>query len=260
MSIYAYHLLKGLGLSEPRVVRLLSVLRTQNLDSDEVIWPKGSFPSAWVYIETGLVSACVPATGESALAPINIYGQGTWFGEAAILSHQALNHEYVCLTPSRVICVPLADAMDAFDNEPEFARYIARLVAWRNQQHSEMLSLMRVGNPQLRVVMGLALFAEALNSSASHLPTSGNHYSLDIPLKQAVLASLCGVSRGIFSECVQQLAAEGWLRLNYATLSLLNVDAWERFSRRHRQTRLTPAKPTMADLLPLMREASPASA
>lgn len=260
MSIYAYHLLKGLGLSEQRVVRLLPALRTQNLDSDEVIWPKGSSPTAWIYIETGLVSACVPAAADNALTPVNIYGQGTWFGEAAILSKQALNHEYVCLTPARVICVPLAEAMDAFDNEPEFARYIARLVAWRNQQHAEMLTLMRIGSPQLRVVMGLALFAEALHNSSSHLPTSGNDYSLEIPLKQAVLASLCGVSRGIFSECVQQLAAEGWLRLSYATLGLLHIDVWERFSHRHRQTRLSATKPGMPELLALMRDAKPQSA
>lgn len=254
MSIYAYHLLKGLGISEQRLVRMLPSMQSRALESHVTLYPRGSIPDTWTHIESGLITACMPLAGESTVSPVHIYGPGTWVGEATIVQPQAISLEYVTLTASRIISMPIADARDAFEQEPEFARYIARLVTWRNQQHAEMLTLLHIGGPQLRVVMGLALFAEALKSSASHLPTSGHEPSLDIPLKQAVLASLCGVSRSVFSECVQQLAVGGWLRLDYGMLSLLQVDTWGRFSKRYRQTRLTAARPTMPELMDLMRD------
>lgn len=255
MSIYAYPLLKGIGLSEPRVLAVLPSIKVESLDVGRVICRKGSQPEAWTHIVSGLVGAGIPDK-DGAITPINIFGPGSWFGEITILNRRALLLECICLTPVRILTMPLAHAVDAFENEADFARHIARLVAWRAQQQAEMLILMRQGSPQLRVVMGLALFAEALHNSNSHLPTNGLDDSIDIPLKQSLLASLCGVSRGIFSECVQQLAAAGWIRLNYAMLALPNIAIWRKFSRQYRQNRLNTVKPSMQEILALMEEAS----
>ena len=71
-----------------------------------------------------------------------------------------------------------------------------------------------------------------------------------------MIASVCGVSRGVFSELVQQLAAAGWLRVNYATLELRSSEAWLRFSRIQRQARMSITKPTLEELLLLMEEAA----
>lgn len=255
MSIYPYQLLKGLGLSEPRVLELLPSIKVEALDVDQVIYCKGSRPEAWMHVVSGLVGAGIPDQ-DGAILPIHIFGPGTWFGEITILNRRALPLECLCLTPVRILTMPLAQAVEAFEQEADFARHIARRVAWRAQQQAEMLILLRQGSPQLRVVMGLALFAEALHNSHSHLPTPELDDCIDIPLKQSLLASLCGVSRGIFSECVQQLAAAGWVRLNYATLALPSVAVWRRFSRQYRQNRLNAVKPSMQDILSLMQEAS----
>ena len=118
------------------------------------------------------------------------------------------------------------------------------------------MTLMRTGSPELRVVMGLALLAEALNSSSSHLPTSELDDSLEIPLKQSLLAAMCGVSRGVFSVCAQQVAEAGWLDVNYATVKLTHIKTWGHFSRKYRQNRLNKSKPSVQDLLSLMHEAS----
>lgn len=255
MSIYAYQLLKGLGLSEQRVLAVLPSIKVESLDADQIICRKGSQPEVWTHIVSGLVSVGIPQKN-GVITPINIFGAGTWFGEIAILNHKTLMLDGVCLTPVRILTMPFEQAVDAFENEAEFSRHIAHLVAWRAQQHAEMLILMRLGSPQLRVVMGLALFAEALHNSNSHLPTNELDDSLDIPLKQSVLAAMCGVSRGIFSECVQHLAAAGWVRLSYATLALSNVRVWHKFSSNHRQNRLNNTKPTMPELLLMFEEAA----
>jgi CRP-like cAMP-binding protein len=255
VSIYAYQLLKGLGLLEQRVLRVLPCIKVESLDAGQIICRKGSQPQAWTHIVSGLVSAGIPDK-DGTITPINIFGPGTWFGEVAILNRRALMLECICLTPVRILTMPLDQAVEAFEHDAEFSRHIARLVAWRTQQHAEMLTLMRLGSPQLRVVMGLALFAEALHNSNSHLPTNGLDDSLEIPLKQSVLASLCGVSRGVFSECVQQLAAAGWVRLNYATLALSSIVVWRKFSCQYRQSRINSVKSSMQEILLLMEEAA----
>ena len=114
---------------------------------------------------------------------------------------------------------------------------------------------MKQGSPPLRVVMGLALFAEALFYNSSRPPTRGpEQTSMEIPVKQSVIASVFGVSRSVFSELVQHLASAGFLRVNYATLELRSVETWLRFSRKYRQARMNVTKPTMDELILLMRQ------
>ncbi|MDI1243974.1 MAG: Crp/Fnr family transcriptional regulator [Rhodoferax sp.] len=258
MSIYTYQLLKGVGLSEQRVLSVLPKIKVDSLNAGQIICHKGSQPEAWHHIVSGLVGAGIPQEN-GVITPINIFGPGTWFGEVAILNHRPLMVDCVCLTPVRILKMPLEQAVDAFENDADFSRHVARLIAWRTQQQSEMLILMRLGSPQLRVVLGLALFAEALHSSNSHLPTNELDDSLDIPVKQSALAAMCGVSRGIFSECVQHLAAAGWVRLSYATLALSKILVWHNFSRRHRQNRHNNAKPVMPEILHMFEEAAVSS-
>ncbi|MFZ3159400.1 MAG: Crp/Fnr family transcriptional regulator [Rhodoferax sp.] len=117
-------------------------IKVQSLDANQIICRKGSQPEAWTHIVADLVSAGIP-DNNGVITPINIFGPGTWFGEIAILNRQALMLECICLTPVRILTMPLAQAVEAFESEAEFSRYIARLVAWRTQQHAEMLTLMR---------------------------------------------------------------------------------------------------------------------
>lgn len=256
-SAYIYQLLMGLGLGERRVLQMLQRVKMSAFDAGTIIWPKGGQVEAWTYIISGLVGASVPMQ-EGGSIQVNIYGPRTWFGEEALLNRYPSGLEYGCLTPLRVVSVPAADTLAAFQDEPEFARYVALLMAWRSRQHSERVVLMKQGSPPLRVVMGLALFAEALFYNSSRPPTRGpEETSMEIPVKQSVIASVFGVSRSVFSELVQHLASAGFLRVNYATLELCSVETWLRFSRKYRQTRMNMTKPTMDELLLLMREEFP---
>jgi CRP-like cAMP-binding protein len=255
VSIYAYQLLNGLGISEQRLLRMLPNIRVRSFDPDHVICRKGVRPESFSHVLNGLICAGAPEP-DGSVTPIHILGPGTWFGVDAVLNPGAVALETICLTPVRVLDIPLADATEAFECEPRFSQYLAQLMSWRSQRHTERLTLMRLGSPQLRVVMGLALFAEALHNSSSHLPTNVLDDFQEIPLKQSLLASMCGVSRGIFSECVQQLAGADWIRLNYATLALSRVRVWHKFSNNHRNNRHNNNKPSMPEILSLMSEAS----
>lgn len=253
MSIYDYHVLKSLGFSDAGIIQLLPKLINKTFAADQVLWPKGAPEHPWCHILSGLASASLPHV-DGDYAPVDIYGTGSWFGEDTIFNHSPSALEYVSLTGMRVLMLSREDARQAFAAEPRFAQYIAELVAWRSQRHAEMLALARTGNPTLRVVLGVAMFAESIHKGASHLPTAHNKDCLEIPLKQSLIAAICGVSRGVFSEQIQPLVAAGWLRVNYSTITVLKLSCWGKFSRTHREKRMIDAKPTMADMLRMLAQ------
>lgn len=256
MALQHYTPLRGLGLSDHSVERLRLRIESQHLETGAILWYKGAHLQPLTHIISGLVSAGIPGP-DCTIKPINIYGPGTWFGESAFLSQRPSILEYTCLTPVYIQSISSTDALEAFEQEPLFAHFIARLLSWRDQQHTEMLALMKLTNPEVRVVMGLALFAEALRSSSSHMSYINEMETLELPIKQELLASLCGVSRGAISICLQQLAAAGWARLDYGGVMLLNIPTWYEFSRTHRLNCLRRAKISMSDILNCMQEISP---
>jgi CRP/FNR family cyclic AMP-dependent transcriptional regulator len=152
--------------------------------------------------------------------------------------------------------MPMAVLWQLFNTEPGFARYIAKVATWRAQRKAETLVLMKLGNPCLRVVMGIAQFAEALASHSERPATEGLEGGIAIPVTQAVIAAMCGVSRAVFSEYVQPLASNGWLSISYGRIELLSIATWHRFSRARRADPISGVNPTMEELLAELHRAS----
>lgn len=251
MSIYDYHILKGLNISEERVLKLLPHIETVHFQHCETIVPKGALQNDWFHLVTGFVNAAIPSS-DGKYTSVNIYGPGAWFGEDSFVNEKSSEKGYFCLTSARILRIPRACAVEIFNSEPEFIRYIARLVSWRGSQQATMLMLQKTGSPPLRTIMGLALFAESIGNGASHLPSANTDDHLEIPLKQATFASMCGVSRGLFSDCVQRIAEAGYIKLNYSTLQILNVKAWTHFAQTYRKNPISLTKVEVPELLALI--------
>ena len=249
---YVYTRLRRLGLPDALAVQTAPLVKVQAFVAGKKIWTKGGEVQHWQYIMDGLVSASIPTTNSES-TPISVYGKGAWFGEQSIINRKPSFADYVCLTPTEVLCMPAATFDTLFSQEPEFARYVAKLMAWRVQKTSETLTLMKLGNPCLRVVMGLAQFAEALAYRSERPPTVAMGEGVEIPIAQNTLASLCGVSRTLFSEYVQQLAQNEWLKLHYGKLEILNIATWLRFARRQREDHVNTLSLTIAELLEVLR-------
>ncbi len=245
---YILKRLRHLGLTDP-VARLVARdIKVLSFEAGQTIWAKGSMIQSWQLILHGLVSAAIP-TANSDSTPISVYGDGAWFGEQTIINRKPSYAAYVCLVPTEVLSMPAERFDQLFLEDAEFARFVAKLVAWRVQKTSETLMLMKLGNPCLRVVMGLAQFAEALSYRSERPPTIGFGDGLEIPIPQSTLASLCGVSRTLFSEFAQALANDQWLKLSYGKLEVLSPLAWHSFAQRQRALDTGQLAPTMAELL-----------
>jgi hypothetical protein len=115
-----------------------------------------------------------------------------------------------------------------------------------------MRYLLTGADPAPRVIFGLAMLAEALNSSYSHLAVYLPEGPLTIPVKQTLLASLCCVSRGVFSSTAQQLADAAVLQVNYASTQLLSTKAWLNLSSQYRQDKAACGQLSIEQMLLLM--------
>jgi len=76
---------------------------------------------------------------------------------------------------------------------------------------------------------------------------------VEIPIAQTTLASLCGVSRTLFSEYVQQLSSKGWIKISYGKLEILSIAAWYAFARGQRERNLSNLSPSIEELLAELR-------
>jgi CRP/FNR family cyclic AMP-dependent transcriptional regulator len=248
LSTYAHRLLQKIQFSKTRILSVLPQLTLTSFDEGEAIWNKGHSVQSWNCVMTGYVAASLPIGGGKPL-PVHIYGPMAWFGEQPLLNKQPTQFEYTCLTPVEVIGMNKKSFESAILEEPDFVRYIAMLMAWRAQQQSEMLMLMRLGSSPLRVVMGLAQYAEALDCRFPSAAKNINKGVVDIPITQSQIAALCGVSRTLFSEYLQHLARAGWLKVRYGGIELQSVQTWRIFARKLRECSCVRSRASLLELL-----------
>lgn len=255
MSKFINQLLRDVHLSEQRIMKMLPLLSIRSYEAGEVIWTKGRPVLAWNCVMTGFVAAAEPmATG--VMMPLHVHGPHDWFGEQALLGGQTSMLDYVCLTPVELISMRQSCLEDALQEESEFMRFMMHLLARRVEQHTNLQLLLRLGGMPLRVVMGLAQFAMNQPPSLAAQWQQQPDDVVDISLSQEQIAAVCGVSRTLFSECLQQLAKGGWVKLRYGGMHLQPAAAWRVFASQWQQRQISVSRLSMNELLEELSQAS----
>lgn len=247
MSDFYQQVLRNLGVAEAHRPDAMRNLKIVSMGKDEVIWPSSSWPDAWIMVISGMVAATAPTTEH--LMPICVYGPYAWFGEQPIINSTPTYLQYVCSTDVQLLKMPAQQFLHLMGCDLTFTQHVSALMAWRSQRQSDGLALMRLGSTPVRVVMGLTQFAEALLSRSSRPPIEGLNGCVVLPVKQDFIARMCGVSRSLFSGCVQELEANGWLRISYGTLELKSIEVWCDVARRLNERRLKAGDVTLKQLL-----------
>jgi CRP-like cAMP-binding protein len=249
---YAYQKLCEVGFSEQSASRFAPKVQISSYEEGDVVWRRGAPVLGWSGIINGVVVASMPDT-DKATVSIGLYGNDAWFGEYAILNNRPSYANYTCMVSTDIVSVPSATVHEVVNSDAKFAGAISRLVAWRAQRSSEMLVLMRICNPVIRSVMGLYLFSEALAYCDDRPPTLSAFESMTVPFKQAMIASFCGVSRTVMSDCLQKLAAQDWVKISYGQVELLYYATWQRFANKQRNQLTLSTNPDMDEILADLR-------
>ena len=246
MSKYAQQLLQGMRLSEARIRHVRLLLTIRSFDEGALIWARGRSVQAWNCIITGYVAAGIPEQRGGRM-PLHLFGPDAWFGEQALLDGQPSDLDYICLTPVEVIGMSQACMQETMQKEPDFSEALLQQMAWRARQHTAMMAVMRTGCISLRLISGLAQFAQAQSLQAAERVSDCD--VVDIPIGQDKIAALCGISRTLFSAGLQHLVKAGWVKVRYGAMELQSAQAWRIFAQRQRDSPGLNSRPSMAELL-----------
>lgn len=255
MSKFFHQLLRDLHLSDQRILKMLPLLSIRSYEAGDIIWNKGQPVLAWSCVMTGLVAASQPLV-HGGMTPLQVHGPHAWFGEQALLGGQPSMLDYVCMTPVELIRMRQSCLEDALREDAEFMRFMLQLLAKRVEHHTQWQLLLRLGGIPLRVVMGLAQFALHQPPSLAAQWQQQSDDAVDISLSQDQIAAVCGVSRTLFSECLQRLAKAGWVKLRYGGMSMQSASAWRLFARQWPQRQSSVSRQSMNELLEELSQAS----
>jgi len=218
-----------MGLSS-HVARLVSGdCAIASIDSNRVVWERGDIPESWDLVISGLVVVS-QGNSVSGMRLVHFFGNGAWYGEQNIINSSPTYHRYHTMDQVDLMRMPARLFLGLMRDEPDFARCIAKLGAWKNQLLWDTNSLLKAGTPSLRVVLGLGLCAENLASTALPHLIDTQFDRLKIPLKQQLLAQYCGVSRTIMSKHLQMLQLHGLIKIDYSEVELLMLGHWRGFT------------------------------
>jgi len=264
-------LLVAMGMPDDRARLVAPRVRLGQFRRGALIAPRGAIPEAWCYVESGLVASAVPlidgwpqpgdgglAAGDGAAPePTNrvsqLYGQGAWFGEAALVDPAPAPLQYHALAPSVVGFMPGAEFHAALDGCPYFARYVFNLVSHRAGRMLQLMLAHKHGSPACRVVYTLAHLCEALDESSAWSPTPANSERVVVDCGQTELAHACDVSRALFSSILGALAAAGFAEASYGRLVFLRCAAWRGVARRVREGAVFEAGQSLGGFIDMLR-------
>ena len=245
---YVFQQLSDLGLSNRLALEVSQNVKISSYEAQHVIWTKGDEVDSLQLIISGLVTEFIPAVKIKSTF-IDLYWEGRWFGEQHVINGTRSISDYVCLVPTDVLKIPVAAVRQILDVDQGFTRRLLALASWRNQNTLERLILVRHGNPNLRIVVGLTLFAEAQLHYANRSGHGKTPSSVEVYVSQSLLASLLGVSRTLFSNVLHALCKEKLLFTSYKKIVFVSLEAWMGFAQRHRSVRLTNFDPTLEEIL-----------
>lgn len=250
MSIFAYQALKGLQLSESAVRGCMAQLETATVGAGQGF---GIAVMSDLYLVCdGLVMSTL-SNGAEASFPIDIYGPNTWIGGGALFDADAAAARYVAIVPSRVLRLPSASTAQYVLGERPFLDFIGKLLRWRDGHHVAMISAAKSTQSGVRLALLLAILAQGIRCSHSHLPVSTQDSGPLVPTNQTVIADYVGLSRSVVSRYLQELVAAGLMRLNYGSIEFLNTPAWEALYHSHVGNKLKGQR-TLTELFSISME------
>ena len=248
MSNYAVQILSRLGLSEPSARAIAPKLVIASYEAGQPVWLQDQRLAAWCFLITGLVVGTSPRMSGQRL-PMTLHGPQTWFGEVPILNDEPTVLDYVCATDVQLIRMPVQTFRDAISRDSGFSAHLLRSTARHAQLQMDLIISLKVDSPTMRCVLGLAQIAAALYASVE------GQGPLAVPIKQSLVAAICGVSRTLLSHYLQALQLAGWVRVHYSRLELVRPDAWVRLARTMHRHRLFERQVTIDDMVRELEQA-----
>ena len=175
----------------------------------------GKAPTYWFGVVEGLLKM---STDNEQGYSVTFTGlpSGGWFGEGTALKREAYRYNVQALRKTTVAGLPLAAFHQLLDQSIGFNRFVMNQLNERLGQFIAAREIDRMTNPDIRVARSLAaLFNPVLFPGVGEV----------LQITQQELAYLVGLSRQRVNVALQRLVAEGWIKVTYGGVRVLNLTA-----------------------------------
>ena len=209
----------GAQLAPDEFARALEGTIERSIEPGGFACRKGEPAGYWIGVIDGLVKMSSDwATGKTAsytgIAP------GGWFGEGSMLKTEPRRYDVVALRDSRIACMKRETFHWLLDHSIPFNRFIINQINERLGLFIGLLESERLADTDARVARAIsALFHPVLQPAMESR----------IAISQAEIGYLSGVSRQRVNRSLQLLADQGFLRAEYGSVTVLDLDGLRRF-------------------------------
>jgi len=181
----------------------------------EYIFMRGDQFDYWTGIVTGLARMSIVSRGGKATTFTGMTS-GAWFGEGSVLKNEVRRYDVVALRDTRLAMMERATFVWLLDNSTGFSRF---LVTQLNERLGQFIGLVEYG----RTLDATARLARSIAGLFN--PILYPNTTLHLEITQEEIGALSGISRQNANQCLKRLEKEGLLRLEYAGVTILDLDA-----------------------------------
>lgn len=175
----------------------------------------GKAPTYWFGVVQGLLKMSADnAQGDSfTYAGLSA---GGWFGEGTVIKREPYRYNVQALRPSVVAGLPIESFHRLLEQSIGFNRFVMNQLNERLGQFIAAREIDRMTNPDIRVARSLAaLFNPVLFPGVGEV----------LQITQQELAYLVGLSRQRVNVALQRLVEQGWIKVTYGGVRVLNLNA-----------------------------------
>lgn len=203
------------SLDESEREQALQALMVGEAEAGDSICRFGRPVTYWFGLLDGLLKM---SNDDSQGAVITFTGiaPGGWFGEGTALKREVYRYNVLALRKSRVAGLPVDTFHWLLDHSIGFNRFVMNQLNERLGQFIAAREIDRITSPDLRVARNLAALFHPLLS-----PNVGGV----LRITQQELAYLVGLSRQRVNEALTALERQGWIRVEYGGLRVLDLQA-----------------------------------
>ncbi len=181
----------------------------------DVVCRIGKAPTYWFGVVQGLLKMSADnAQGDSfTYAGLSA---GGWFGEGTAIKREPYRYNVQSLRPSVVAGLPIDSFHRLLEQSIGFNRFVMNQLNERLGQFIAAREIDRMTNPDIRVARSLAaLFNPVLFPGVGEV----------LQITQQELAYLVGLSRQRVNVALQRLVGQGWIKVTYGGVRVLNLAA-----------------------------------
>ena len=206
-------------LSAPQQSRVLAESIERSVPEGGFVCRRGEAVEYWIGVVDGLVKISSVSPEGKAVTFTGV-PPGGWFGEGSLLKTDPWKYDAVALRPSEVALVPRATFAWLLDSSIAFNRFLLMQLNERLSQFIGMLETDRLLDPDARIARCLAMLFNP------HLYPGVERR---LQLSQEEIGYFSGISRQRTNQALRALEAAGLLRLEYGSVTVLEVEGLRRY-------------------------------